>query len=68
MQSDFESQLQHDVETLSDGPIDFDGERIAVRFEQVMPLIALATDAVVRYEYPTSSVTPYLCDLLDLSV
>ena len=64
---DFEDQLHHDVDLLSDGPIDVDGDRITVRFEQVMPLIALATDAVVRYEYSTSSVTAYLCDLLDLS-
>jgi hypothetical protein len=67
VQSDFETQIYRDLEILGDGPIAVDGDSITVRFEQVTPLVALATDALVRYEYPPQSVTPYLLDLLSLS-
>jgi hypothetical protein len=67
VQSDFEAQIHRDLDTLSDGPIVVDGESISVRFEQVTPLIALATDAIVRYEYASQSVTAYLLNLLGLS-
>src|SRR6266496_3132901 len=43
--SDFESQVEQDIETISDDIVTVDGDLIAVRFEQVTPLIALATDA-----------------------
>ena len=64
---DFESQIQHDLEILGEGFIVFDGQSITVQFEQVVSLVAIATDALVRYEYPPQSVTPYLLDLLNLS-
>ena len=67
IQTDFDTQIQCDLEILSDGPIVVDGDLITVRFEQVAPLVALATDALVRYEYPPESVMPYLLDLLSLS-
>jgi len=67
VESDFETQIYRDLEILGDGPIAVDGDSITVRFEQVTPLVALATDALVRYEYPPQSVTLYLLDLLSLS-
>jgi len=67
VQSDFETQIHRDLEILGDGPIDVNGDSITVRFEQVTPLVALATDALARYDYPPQSVTPYLLDLLSLS-
>ncbi len=67
IQRDFETQIHRDLEKLEDGSIAIEGDSITVRFDQVMPLIALATDALVRYEYPPQSVMPYLLDLLSLS-
>jgi hypothetical protein len=56
------------LDILADGPIEVNDDRITVRFDQVTPLIALATEAVVRYEYEPDAVMPYLLDLLNLSV
>jgi hypothetical protein len=67
IQSDFDTQIHRDLEILGAVAIAIDGDSIAVRFEQVTPLLALATDALVRYEYPAQSVMPYLLDLLSLS-
>ena len=64
---DFEPQIHHDLEILGDGFVVFDGQSITVRFEQVASLVAIASDALVRYEYPPRNVTTYLLELLNLS-
>jgi hypothetical protein len=65
--SNFEEQIVQDLEVIRDNIITLDDTLITVRFDQVVSLIALATDAMVRYEYEPRALPSYLIDVLGLS-
>ncbi len=62
----FDQQIVEDIEVISDDVITLDGDLITVRFDQVTPIVALALEAVVRYDYEPNATTAYLLDLLGL--
>lgn len=64
----FTKQIVEDLDALGDGPLIVENDAVTVRFESVVPLLALATEALVRFEYTPEMLTPYLLDVLDLSV
>ncbi len=62
----FEQEILRDIETIQDQIVTVDGDSLTVIFEQVAPLVALATDALVRYDYDADEITVYLFNLLGL--
>jgi len=67
VENNFDAQINRDLDVLSDGPLSIEGDTLFVRLDEVTPLIALATDAIVRYEYDPDGAISYLIDLLNLS-
>jgi len=63
---DFEAEILRDIETIQDQIVTVDGDSLTVIFEQVAPIVALGTDALVRYDYNADEITVYLFDLLGL--
>jgi Domain of unknown function (DUF4365) len=63
----FEDAIVQSVDSLEDQSIIVEGDMIKVEFEQVAAILALAMEALVRYEYQPSAITPYLIDVLGLA-
>ena len=64
--ADFETQLAADVDELETDVIDFDGIRqsVVVRRDHVIPLTAVAADALARYEYNEAELISYMYSLM----
>jgi hypothetical protein len=67
MSYNYQDQCVEDLELLRDQLIDTDGDKITIRGDTVRPLVALALDAMVRYEYDPHDVESYLFALFGIS-
>jgi hypothetical protein len=63
----FEDNILESVESLRDDIVTLEGDVVSVDFQRVAPLLALGTEALVRFEYEPSEIAEYLFDLLGLS-
>jgi hypothetical protein len=62
----FEDQVQRDLEFIQDQFVTMQEGLVSVRFDQVIPILALATEAIVRYEHRAENMASYLFNVLAL--
>lgn len=59
-------QLANDLQMLEEQLIEIEDQTISVRRAEALPVLALASDAMVRFDYTADTIFPYLLNLLGI--